>query len=329
MIRSHGFSIGLALAVGLLSAALAGCNDPDKVRAAPWPASPLADRVTLHQLAGRLDMQIVRCTPYHASLHSRANSVIIFADPEGAVYVNGQHLPAPGPFTASEGTIFVPVNVVSMIRSSLQREPGPQGPQRPPMPPLPRSPLEGPDIPPARAGGIVVLDPGHGCPDTGAIACTGALEKDIVLRTALEVRRRLIEAGVEVIMTRDDDRFIELNRRAEISNTAKADLFVSIHADSAPNAMATGYTVYVSRSASGPAVTAASRVERRLANGAMPSRGIRRADFRVLAQNQRPAMLVELGYLSNRGEARLLGTDSCCRQMAQAIAAGILDYLQK
>jgi len=91
----------------------------------------------------------------------------------------------------------------------------------------------------------VVLDPGHGGRDPGAIACNGLFEEDVVLPVALEVRRRLLERGVKVVMTRSDDRFVELDRRAEIADAAGADLFVSIHADWAPSRLANGHIAYV------------------------------------------------------------------------------------
>ncbi|WP_353217193.1 N-acetylmuramoyl-L-alanine amidase [Sandarakinorhabdus sp.] len=92
---------------------------------------------------------------------------------------------------------------------------------------------------------LVVIDAGHGGKDVGAIAVTGGYEKDITLAIAREIARNLRESGrVRVKMVRDDDRFIPLGGRVRIARDARADLFVSIHADSASNDAARGASVY-------------------------------------------------------------------------------------
>lgn len=99
----------------------------------------------------------------------------------------------------------------------------------------------------SRSGGkpLVVIDAGHGGKDVGAIAVTGGYEKDITLAIARETARILRERGkVRVRLTRDDDRFIPLGGRVRIARDARADLFISIHADSAPNEQARGASVY-------------------------------------------------------------------------------------
>jgi N-acetylmuramoyl-L-alanine amidase len=99
----------------------------------------------------------------------------------------------------------------------------------------------------SRSGGkpLVVIDAGHGGKDVGAIAVTGGYEKDITLAIARETARLLERRGkVRVKLTRDDDRFIPLGGRVRIARDARADLFVSIHADSAANEQARGASVY-------------------------------------------------------------------------------------
>jgi N-acetylmuramoyl-L-alanine amidase len=99
----------------------------------------------------------------------------------------------------------------------------------------------------SRSGGkaVVVLDAGHGGRDVGAIAVTGGYEKDVTLAIARETARILRSRGrVQVRFTRDDDRFIPLGGRVRIARDARADLFVSIHADSAANDKAQGASVY-------------------------------------------------------------------------------------
>ena len=90
----------------------------------------------------------------------------------------------------------------------------------------------------------VVIDPGHGGNDPGAIGRTGLKEKDLVLDIGKRVKEQLNENGVDVIMTRDRDRFIPLEKRAQIANESDADFFVSIHANSARIRAARGFEVY-------------------------------------------------------------------------------------
>jgi N-acetylmuramoyl-L-alanine amidase len=113
------------------------------------------------------------------------------------------------------------------------------------------------DIPPARPGlprpriqgpagrPLVVIDAGHGGHDPGAIGDAGAREKDLTLALAKSIRDELLAGGrVRVAMTREDDRFLILQERAQIARGLKADLFISVHADSAPGTEATGATIY-------------------------------------------------------------------------------------
>ena len=101
--------------------------------------------------------------------------------------------------------------------------------------------------PPASAGGIrkIVLDPGHGGKDPGAIGIGGIAEKDIVLNVAKKLARKLkAELGVQVILTRNDDRFVPLEDRTVMANNEDADLFISLHVNASPNADARGIETY-------------------------------------------------------------------------------------
>lgn len=105
--------------------------------------------------------------------------------------------------------------------------------------------LKQPDQPVAGNRPVVVLDPGHGGVDPGAVGKGGVFEKDVVLAFARELREDLLASGqVDVRMTRDDDRFLSLRQRVEVARGYGADLFVSIHADSAPQNYVRGATVY-------------------------------------------------------------------------------------
>ena len=208
-------------------------------------------------------------------------------------------------------------------------------------------PVAGPPLP--RIAGrndrpLVVIDAGHGGFDPGAIGSDGTREKDIVLAVARAVRDELLRGGrVRVALTRDEDRFLVLQERAQIARALKADLFISIHADSAPNTGATGATIYTLSEVASDATAArlAARENKadvinginlsgqsadissilidlaqretmnasarfadllkREAAGAVPFRGDyhRMAGFAVLKAPDTPAILLEVGYVTN------------------------------
>ena len=91
---------------------------------------------------------------------------------------------------------------------------------------------------------VVVIDPGHGGADFGARGASGALEKDVVLEVARRIGASLVAAGLEVVFTREDDRFVTLPERSEIANRARGDLYLSIHANSAEDGEAHGPETY-------------------------------------------------------------------------------------
>ena len=307
---------GTVAAVLLVCAAMpAGCA---RFRVAPAHAAVAApETISIHQLAVRLNLRVVRAGAASASLRNKANSVTLFADPGGGAFVNGRQVPGGGAIADADGAVLVPVSLAGAIASALRPVPPRPRPAR-----LRRRPVE-----PEPPKSVVVIDPGHGGKDPGMVTVNGILEKRVVLHVARAVRQRLVAAGVAVVMTRADDRFIELEERARIANRAGADLFVSIHADSAPNRSARGHTIYVARAASGESLAAADKIDARLAGMGVHSRGVRRANFRVLVKTTCPAVLVEVGYLSNRAEARKLASSSYRSSIADAVAAGVLAFL--
>jgi N-acetylmuramoyl-L-alanine amidase len=174
--------------------------------------------------------------------------------------------------------------------------------------------------------GTVVIDPGHGGKDPGARSVLGFYEKDINLSVALEIARLLEQRGLTVKMTRTDDYFLELEERAAIANDLRADLFVSIHSDSFPKNTRRGFTVYIANGASSSSRRAANAIARSMSGTGLNSFGVDTANYHVLTDTRGPAVLVELGYLSNRSEAALLRSASFQDHLAQAVADGISDY---
>lgn len=315
----HGASKTVAAAAVLLAAALAGgCNGKKDMPAAGAGDAIVAappGTLSVFQLAGRLRMKVQHSSRTSASLRNAGNSVTIFPDPRGQVFVNGRPLGQTGGIVAAGDILFVPAGFERQIRRRLRRPP--------PAPPTKRP------RPPARIRATVVIDPGHGGRAPGAIARSGLQEKTVNLAIALAAAKLLERRGLDVVLTRSSDRFVELNERAAIANRRGADLFVSIHADAAPSRSAHGYTIYAARSASADSLRLAAAIERRMRSTRVYSRGIRRSDFRVLVRTSCPAVLVETGYMSNASESRRLADAGHRQRLAAAVADGVFDFLQR
>lgn len=309
----------VCVGVTVLGTVLAGCVPAPASKGHELLLTP-PDTVSMYKLAGRLGMTVTGHSATMVSLHDGHNSVVIFAGPEGRLYVNGQHLSAAqGSVARANGMLFVPVSYEPAIRAQLRPVPPPRVP----------APLPGPAAPTALTGRVVVIDPGHGGKDPGATSARGLKEKTVVLDVALMVTDLLTRRGADARMTRSDDRFVELEERSALANRLRADLFVSIHADAARNRAARGFTVYVARQPGVASQTAAASVARRLQAAGADSRGQKEANYRVLVGTTCPAVLVELGYLSSADEGARLALPAYRRQLAEAVADGIADYLQQ
>lgn len=304
-----------------LAAALFGCTPPNITSGIPARDT----NINTSTAAARLGLAVIHTSRTSATLRGGCNSVVMYSDPAGEVYVNGRSMPDSDGIQAENGTLLVPEQLVRRIEAVLRPGPGP-GNTTLVREPVVRIPPVRP-TPPKRIG-RVVLDPGHGGKDPGATSSLGYYEKDLVLAVSKMVAAELTARGVEVIMTRTDDRFLELEDRPAVAARTRSDLFVSIHADAAANRSATGFTAYVDRSPSRESLGAANAILRRMCASCTPSRGVKNADYRVLVHSRTPAVLVELGFLSNRAEARKLNTAAYQRTVAQAVALGIYDALR-
>lgn len=309
-------SLALAAFAGMV---LTGCTLPQPYTGHRVLQTP-ADTISTYKLAGRLGMTLTEQTPTMTAMHDGRNSVVFFPGPPDRLYVNGQRITAlAGTVSRANGMLFFPLEYEYAVRAKLL-----------PLPPPPAVPVVTPPLappPPQWVGGLVIVDPGHGGKDPGAISVHGHREKDIVLDAAKVVTDSLARGGLHVRMTREDDRFIELEQRSALANRLRANLFVSIHADSAPNRAATGFTVYVARQPSADSKAAADAIARRLQAAGVSSRGRQEANYRVLVGTTCPAVLVELGYLSNAYEATRLADPAYRQKLAEAVANGIVDYL--
>src|SRR5882724_1418840 len=196
----------------------------------------------------------------------------------------------------------------------------------------------------------VVLDPGHGGYDKGA-ACRYGCEKDFALDVARKLRPLLLAKGFRVMMTREGDYFVPLEVRAQIANAARNSIFVSIHFNATnddPNA--TGFEIFSftprgAPSTSDDSVTpsslsmqAGSQVDAQSMAlsacvyhsllGHIPEfdRGIKRARFAVLRLTKVPAVLIEGGFLTEKGECKLIAQKDWRTKLAHAIGVGIESY---
>jgi N-acetylmuramoyl-L-alanine amidase len=177
------------------------------------------------------------------------------------------------------------------------------------------------------AGRKVVIDPGHGGYDPGAVY-DYKNEKDITLAISRKVKKYLTDAGIRAYLTRSEDRFISLNERTEISKSIGPDLFVSIHANAlATNPRMDGLQTYY-YSASGYQVAKVTHKEM-LDMVGMPNRNIRKARFWVCRYTKAPSILIETGFMTNKAELKKLISSSYQDKLAKSIASGIIKYLER
>ncbi len=296
-------------ALTCLTLAIAGCQGPQKRPTPKIVASQ--STITIEELAQRLGLRIEQRDSTFVSLKNAANTVIVFTHTDGRFFVNGKPVGTVGPVTESGGVVYVSSSLVEQIRPYLQT-----------------ATPEKPTVTPRKITGGVIIDAGHGGHDPGAPSVIGLKEKDVNLRVAAKVARLLEQRGVAVVMTRWKDEYVEKDERAAIGNRRNAALFVSIHADSAPSSSAQGFTIYVAAGASAESYRAAHAINQAMEKTGQNNRGVREENYRVLMKSNGPAVLIELGYLSNTEDATRLSDDRFRDRLAQAIADGIQTYLK-
>ena len=203
---------------------------------------------------------------------------------------------------------------------------------------------------PGGKGYLGLHRPGHGGRDPGNHA-RSSQEKSFTLLLAKELRDALSRAGFKMLVTRTTDRFVELPDRVEYANRRKADLFLCLHFNSAvtSTSSAQGAEVYCLTPAGANStnsqqdggggdwcagnrhnernVLLAWQIQKALTRGlAMEDRGVRRARFAVLRDAAMPAALIEAGFMSHPAEGRKIQTPEYRRQLARAIAEGVVAY---
>ncbi|KGR74979.1 N-acetylmuramoyl-L-alanine amidase [Ureibacillus manganicus] len=173
-------------------------------------------------------------------------------------------------------------------------------------------------------GLTIVLDPGHGGNDQGTAGYRGTIEKDITLITAQLLQTKLQGAGATVYLTRESDMYIDLRKRVSIAHSYSADAFISIHYDATEDKEISGFTTYYYHDFQ---QKLAQSVNNGIANKVpLRDRGAQNGDYLVLRENYQNAILIELGYLSNPAEERVITTDYYREQATLGIYEGIINY---
>ena len=219
---------------------------------------------------------------------------------------------------------------------------------------------------------IVVIDPGHGGKDPGAIGVNGTFEKDINLLFAKIIKSVLSSNNVKVKLTRIDDRYLYLRERINFAEKAKADLFISIHADASKNRNASGFSIFslsnkasdnearelaqrenksdfigglkirhsdplikdnlikiFQRQTMNESSKIANIVIRNIKKLSIKNRGHRNAGFVVLKSLTTPSILVELGFITNKKEEKLLNNKRYLTKISKIISLSIFNYFNQ
>ncbi len=188
---------------------------------------------------------------------------------------------------------------------------------------------------PGLKGKIIALDAGHGGSDTGAIGPTGVTEKGVTLRVAKALQKLLQAEGAKVLMTRTEDVEVspkkanasdveELQARCDVGNDGNADIFISMHMDSFTNSSPSGTTGYYYSKGS----KASQRLAQYVSEGVVAAlgtgnRGNKSCNFYVVKHTDMPATLVEMAFISNDKEERLMNSEAGIQRAAEGILNGL------
>lgn len=179
---------------------------------------------------------------------------------------------------------------------------------------------------------VIAIDAGHGGSDPGAIGLSGAYEKTITLAVAVKVKKMLEKAGSQVIMTRETDCDIagrnasdvaELSGRTAIANNNKADVFISIHTNSFTDRTVGGSAVYFTQKSAYDLLLAQSLDSALMQNSKLKDRGVSRGNLYLTKYSLMPAALIEMAFISNPNEEKLLLSSAAQQQIAQNIVNGL------
>ena len=182
---------------------------------------------------------------------------------------------------------------------------------------------------------VVVIDPGHGGIDSGAVGLNGTYEKDVVLNVAkamLKLNKSLFHNELDIYLTRYNDTLISLSDRSRLAKNLKADVFVSLHCNASGN-NSRGMEVYVHNSESPNRMTSialgVSILNESTQKLGFERRGVKFVNFQVLRETilSCPSVLVEMGFMTNIDEADYFTKPKNIRAMALAVLTGVMECL--
>lgn len=192
-----------------------------------------------------------------------------------------------------------------------------------------------PAFTPGLKGKIIALDAGHGGSDTGAIGPTGVTEKGVTLRVAKALQKLLQAEGATVLMTRTTDTEVspkkanasdveELQARCDVGNDGNADIFISMHMDSFTNSTPSGTTGYYYTKGSKASQRLAQYVSEAVVTAlGTGNRGTKSCNFYVVKHTDMPATLVEMAFISNDKEEKLMNSEAGINRAAEGILNGL------
>jgi N-acetylmuramoyl-L-alanine amidase len=271
-------------------------------------------RIASSLLAGEIPQLDENSPVSFTASQEDAETVVIWVQPRSGVEVGRVTRPNP--------------QLLSLqLRRSVSMQPSFS--RSPSIQPLPRRTLGSGELPQVSNGrSVVVIDPGHGGRDPGAVGIGGLQEKEIVLDISYQVARLLEQQGVQAVMSRTDDSEIDLEPRVSLAQRLNATLFVSIHANainmSRPDI--SGIETYYFDSGLDLARTIHASI---LEGTGATDRRVRQARFYVLRKTSMPSVLLEVGFVTGAEDAARLSDPAYRSQMAASIARGILLYLQQ
>ncbi|WP_164215803.1 N-acetylmuramoyl-L-alanine amidase [Virgibacillus sp. YIM 98842] len=172
-----------------------------------------------------------------------------------------------------------------------------------------------------------IIDAGHGGIDSGAVGLNEVKEKDLNLSTAKTIAEKLEDEGAAVSMTRKDDTFISLDERVHISNSSNANVFISIHYNANEDSAAKGLSTYYSSSVTKELaeIVQSSILER--VN--LEDRGAKQNGYHVLQHNNKPSILIELGFVTNPSDIKVIQTADYEEKAAEGLIDGLKEYFNE
>lgn len=175
---------------------------------------------------------------------------------------------------------------------------------------------------------VIALDPGHGGEDVGMTG-GGTAEKQVTLDICSKLKVMLESQGCQVVMLREDDTRLPKEERVQSANASGADLLVSVHCGYSEDTSASGAISHYKKDSKQSAYLAKMIEDALVKESGASNGGTQEGDYSIVSNTDMPAVLVEVGYISNDAEAQSLGDDNYQNDIAKGIAKGIIMSLEK